>query len=68
MLFRILLIRPGVKMKIVLVWPNLNLVPGIRAMDLSAAGGISIKFSVNCIKCSGGSLFFHFFFYCKIGM
>ena len=38
-LFEILLVRPGVKLEIVLAWPDLELVPGVRAMDLSAPAG-----------------------------
>ena len=34
----LLLVRPGVELEIVLARPDLELVPGVRAMDLSAPG------------------------------
>ena len=34
------LLCPGFKPEIVLAWPNLELVPGVHAMDLSASARI----------------------------
>ena len=43
----LLLVRPGVELEIVLARPDLELVPGVRAMDLSAPVLLYILFIHN---------------------